>query len=586
MYWDNGEAKSSFGQQPTAGYTPDYGFFEGLGDAVTSAPFIFAKKLNQEVNVGGSGIFHFLASQAQTDSDTQRWLQHQEQTGFEYADSNQKGIDNDYESAAGFGSKTLLGVADMVSSVAAGGPAGAALAQGSQKTLEQINKGEDLTTAYSLGTLNALATYVGAKVPMTYGEGLAQKMAFGAGTNVALGIGQRSAEKGYWMTRAAFAPDDKHFDESADAIKVMDPASIAADIVLGGAFGAFGHVETRLKDSAEAIKHLESIDEKSPVPIEKLSDVITNRNAMEETIRAELDGREPHLADAQEMMERTTDPNLLKDFQSKDTMSAIEQHYAEQSINEKLEAGLISPQEATKLFTELTTKSAQNETVRSELPTNQDLATISGRAPQESWAENTRVTGADGEPATIYRGSREGKTTVEDFNPESAGKATGHPSAALGVWFSGSKKDASTYGKVAEHHLDLRNPKVYSIENFPGFDNSEQAVKLRKDLEAKGYDGIVIDARNVGGPVQFVAFHPEQVINKSKVEQKTQQNQVVETKPEAQPTIENLKIDPSTILADGRTITEASKEADANIEMEKTLAQKVKELTSCFMGGA
>lgn len=147
---------------------------------------------------------------------------------------------------------------------------------------------------------------------------------------------------------------------------------------------------------------------------------------------------------------------------------------------------------------------------RPELPATENLVTVGGGAPRAGWAESTGVMGADGRPAAVYRGSRDGTTTAADF--AATGAATGHPSAGLGVWLSADRGDAARYGTVGEYQLDLRNPKVYSIEDFPGFDSIEESRALREQLQAQGHDGVVIDTRNVGGPVQFVVFSPESVI--------------------------------------------------------------------------
>lgn len=150
---------------------------------------------------------------------------------------------------------------------------------------------------------------------------------------------------------------------------------------------------------------------------------------------------------------------------------------------------------------------------RSELPATGDR-TITGRPPREGWAEATVVTGTDGRPATIYRGSRDGTTSPGDFEQLSA--ATGHPSSALGVWFSADRADAARYGAVGEYNLDIRNPKAYSTDDAPAFDTPEQYAALRQELEAAGHDGIVFDFRDVGGPVQMVAFGPGSVISKER----------------------------------------------------------------------
>lgn len=161
---------------------------------------------------------------------------------------------------------------------------------------------------------------------------------------------------------------------------------------------------------------------------------------------------------------------------------------------------------------------------RPELQAAENVVTVGGGIPEQSWAENTRITGTDSKPATVYRGSRTGTTTAEDFS--TIGAATGHPSAGLGVWLSSDRGDAAKYGTVGEYQLDLRNPKIYSIEDFPGFDSIEESKALREQLQAQGHDGVVIDARNVGGPIQFVVFKPESVIQQKTFAQSGESNQL------------------------------------------------------------
>ena len=47
---------------------------------------------------------------------------------------------------------------------------------------------------------------------------------------------------------------------------------------------------------------------------------------------------------------------------------------------------------------------------------------------------------------------------------------------------------------------------------MPQFESIEHATRFREGLREQGFDGIAIDARSLGGPVQFIAFDPEQAI--------------------------------------------------------------------------
>lgn len=145
------------------------------------------------------------------------------------------------------------------------------------------------------------------------------------------------------------------------------------------------------------------------------------------------------------------------------------------------------------------------------------VRTAAGTAPRSGWETATAVRGADGKPRTVYRGGRTGRVTAANFDPSAFGKATGYPLAGLGVFFTTWSSDAQKYanevgGRVGEFKLDIRNPRVIRADQLPEPSTVEEAVAFREALRAKGYDGIAIDYREVGGPVQLVAFDPEQVI--------------------------------------------------------------------------
>jgi hypothetical protein len=116
------------------------------------------------------------------------------------------------------------------------------------------------------------------------------------------------------------------------------------------------------------------------------------------------------------------------------------------------------------------------------------------------------------EPLTVYRGGRSsGPLTAEHFKPESFGKATNRPSAGLGVFFTNRPAEAGRYGKVSTHHLDMKQPLHIRSEDLPGFDSTEAATAWARAQEAKGYDGLIIDASHVGGQTWYVPFKLEQV---------------------------------------------------------------------------
>lgn len=154
----------------------------------------------------------------------------------------------------------------------------------------------------------------------------------------------------------------------------------------------------------------------------------------------------------------------------------------------------------------------QLQTARSQVQAQKVLhTTVEGKAARQDWTAATRIRGTDGNPLRIYRGSR-GPLKTTSFTEERLGGSTGHPTAKLGVWFSSEVEDATKYGQPFDYHLDLRNPYVMTTDEFPNFASNEEAIKFREKLKAQGYDGIVVDYRDVEGPVHFVSFAPESVI--------------------------------------------------------------------------
>lgn len=147
------------------------------------------------------------------------------------------------------------------------------------------------------------------------------------------------------------------------------------------------------------------------------------------------------------------------------------------------------------------------------LQTAKDVyTTVSGNPASESWVTATRIHGKDGKPLTVYRGSAN-PISEQTFSKERLGGKTGHPSSGLGVWSTLNREQATEYGSVIEEfHLDIRKPKIYNTDTFPGFESLDDAYKFRENLIKQGYDGIIVDARDVGAPINFVSFSPDSVI--------------------------------------------------------------------------
>jgi hypothetical protein len=140
------------------------------------------------------------------------------------------------------------------------------------------------------------------------------------------------------------------------------------------------------------------------------------------------------------------------------------------------------------------------------------LATVGGGRPAQGWAGATRIAGKSGQPVRVFRGATRALGT-SDFQDQALGVASGNPSSGLGVWFTSGEGEASGYGEVHSHFLDIRKPKLIKVDELPGFDTTEDAIAFRKQLQAQGFDGIIITARHLGkNELHFVAFAPAQVI--------------------------------------------------------------------------
>lgn len=136
--------------------------------------------------------------------------------------------------------------------------------------------------------------------------------------------------------------------------------------------------------------------------------------------------------------------------------------------------------------------------------------TAAGGSPEPGWIGATRISRA-GRPLPFYRGS-ELELAPEHFDAGALGVASGNPSSGLGVWFTNTRSEAGTFGKVQEAYLDIRNPLVVKIEDLPGFGSVAEAHAWREAQRAKGHDGLVITAKHLGGKTHVVAFDAKQVV--------------------------------------------------------------------------
>lgn len=124
-----------------------------------------------------------------------------------------------------------------VGSIATGGTAGAAIAAGAGTGYEEYNQlvesGVDPETAKRVAGITAVDTAVGVALPMTIGGGVWGAMAWGAGSNAALGAAGRY-DSGKVLADAGYT-------DMAEQYKVLDGVALATDVLMGSAFPVAGH---------------------------------------------------------------------------------------------------------------------------------------------------------------------------------------------------------------------------------------------------------------------------------------------------------------------------------------------------------
>lgn len=381
--------------------------------------------------------------------------------------------------------------------------------QAIERGKDLVDQGVDAKSAVAVGTTEALATGLGFKIPIL-GSTLSSRLATGAAGNVLFGLGARSAEHALLTDYPEQAPP------------ILDMASVSTDALTGLLFGALHHtlsprISPTLKPSeVDAIltaRNAKSFaDGTTPGSPDSVTAEVGHQSALEEALTQlsrgdPVDVSEP-IGDHPSTF--TDNGHIAESVELARTVAAEEPKdvpYAADSVQSDAaaEPGTYSVQEGA-----LTDEQLQAfEGLRSRVPADEN---VGGPLAGESAGQGPPDAGRTGEPLVVFRGGRGGPLTPEHFDLETLGKATGHPSSGLGVFFSRSEGEAARYGTVTSHLLDVRNPKVVPAEDLPGFDSLADASAYRQKLIDEGYDGMVIDASHLGGPVNYVAFRHEQVL--------------------------------------------------------------------------
>jgi hypothetical protein len=201
----------------------------------------------------------------------------------------------------------------------------------------------------------------------------------------------------------------------------------------------------------------------------------------------------------------TTSQSRVESFSREDGQPPLPQVEVEEDTNEA---------EAQRIFEEYQA-ARQNQSGQRESGRENNGRAVGGRnaaADYESKTKIRRRSDSGSEPAVIFRGSRTGGLKPDDFNESSFGVSTGRPSSGLGVFFSSRKREAAGYGDVETFVLDMRKPYVIDGGDLPSFNSTAEATRYRNAIKAKGYDGIVVDYRSIGGQLHYIPFQPEQAI--------------------------------------------------------------------------
>ncbi|WP_454676673.1 transglycosylase SLT domain-containing protein [Achromobacter marplatensis] len=247
----------------------------------------------------------------------------------------------------GTAGQVVNGVADVLTQVglgtglfAAGGASGVSLAYGGAATAggatgrsrfqELREQGVDADTAANAAFVDAVTTGAGVLVPGAIGHSgiaapaaalgvrtgarayLGTNVAYGAATNMAMGIGQRAST--YELLKGA------GYDAMAEQYRPMDASALAAEGILGGIFGAVGSAAgLPMRASATVDAALAARDAAHTglgtapgIPAEPAT-ANSHRSAIEEVLSADAQGRTADVGRTgvqdQVFMPRASDPS-------------------------------------------------------------------------------------------------------------------------------------------------------------------------------------------------------------------------------------------------------------------------------------
>lgn len=212
------------------------GAFTGVGTGIGMGVMRGGAKVGQFVGMAGAVVPMAIDKLTEGDNFSGQSLT---DSYFEGVDKTvNRAVDRWTPSAAEVGKvgHVLGGLSEIVLPLMAGGgnPTMLIGAQEMGTATELVRQGVDADTAAKAGLLQGGATAIGFRLPAAFGSNLAQRLATGAGVNLAVGVPQRAATAS--LLEAAKRPDlADAYGNSTDAL--------AVDVLTGLVFGGLAHVQ-------------------------------------------------------------------------------------------------------------------------------------------------------------------------------------------------------------------------------------------------------------------------------------------------------------------------------------------------------
>jgi hypothetical protein len=118
------------------------------------------------------------------------------------------------------------------------------------------------------------------------------------------------------------------------------------------------------------------------------------------------------------------------------------------------------------------------------------------------------VNARNGKPLVLYHGTN--NPEFNQWDESRSGQSSQHPTAGLGFFMTADKRSAARYGsRLLELHAKIDNPYFMTDADLVSIEDTQDAARFRRKLQAQGYDAAVISAP--GGAPYVVALRSNQV---------------------------------------------------------------------------